>query len=256
MSIFIASHKEYSFPNDPGYIPIHVGSSLSFQKMSFLPDNNGENISILNPCFCELTALYWLWKNNTDDLIGLVHYRRYFYDKDSNLTVNGKKIARSEYLYSKLKDYDILVPKKRNYYITSIKNHYKFSHDVKDLIALRVELAEQYPSYLTSFDNVMNGTELSLYNMFVGKRSVMEKYFTWLFDLLIALEGKIHYQEYDAYQKRLFGFMAERLFNVWLFHNKNEIKIGYLSVTNIEGENFIKKAFGLINRQFLTRKYN
>ncbi len=254
MSIFIASHKEYSFPNDSGYTPIHVGAALSSKTMSFSPDNNGENISVLNPSFCELTALYWLWKNNADDIIGLVHYRRYFYQKNSDVRVNGKAIAKSEYLYNELKYYDVLVPKKRNYHITNIKNHYKFSHYEKDLLALRMEIIEQFPSYLISFDHVMKGTDLSLYNMFVGKRIVMEKYFTWLFSLLIPLERKIQYQEYDNYQKRVFGFMAERLFNVWLSHNKNEINIGYLDVINIEGENIFKKAFGLINRQFLARK--
>jgi hypothetical protein len=96
----------------------------------------------------------------------------------------------------------------------------------------------------------MGGTKISLYNMFVCKKSLIDEYFAWLFPTLFALEKKIPYQDYDAYQKRVFGFMAERLFNVWLHHQRDRLKIKYLPVVNIDGENLLLKGIGLLKRHF------
>ena len=49
-----------------------------------------ENISQLNPYYCELTGLYWAWKNLDCDYLGLVHYRRYFTKKNQFYRENLK----------------------------------------------------------------------------------------------------------------------------------------------------------------------
>lgn len=87
VKIIVATHKKYQMPSDQMYIPIHVGADgkkdaegndLDF---GYIKDNTGDNISNLNPSFCELTGLYWAWKNLDADYIGLVHYRRHFSKK-------------------------------------------------------------------------------------------------------------------------------------------------------------------------------
>ncbi len=79
ITLGIAMHKPYPVPRASIYLPIHVGAALNPDVLSHIQgDNTGDNISTLNPYFCELTALYWLWKNNDSDYKGLVHYRRYF----------------------------------------------------------------------------------------------------------------------------------------------------------------------------------
>lgn len=73
--IYIATHKDYSFQQKK--IPIHVGKDLTDLNLGIIGDNTGDNISSLNPNFCELTALYWMWKNSSADYLGLIHYRRF-----------------------------------------------------------------------------------------------------------------------------------------------------------------------------------
>ena len=76
--IYIATHKKTSFPKSDDYIPIHVGKNLSEVDLGIIGDDTQSNISYLNKSFCELTALYWIWKNSKAENVGLVHYRRYF----------------------------------------------------------------------------------------------------------------------------------------------------------------------------------
>ncbi|SKC20605.1 protein of unknown function [Kosakonia radicincitans] len=251
---YIVSHKEYDFPPVNEYKPLQVGNNATIISDIAVRDSSGDNIAHLNSSFCELTAAYWIWKNSQADIVGLTHYRRYFASATSNLTVKGKRIASPTELQDMLKNADILVAKPRNYFITSIKSHYIHAHHESDYTQLRDEIALQQPDYLTDFDHIMGGTKISLYNMFVCKKSLIDEYFSWLFPLLFALEEKIDYQNYDAYQKRVFGFMAERLFNVWLHHQQGRLRIKYLHIVNIDGENLFLKGIGLLKRHFWGKK--
>ena len=77
IKIIVAVHKEYWMPLDSVYLPLFVGA-IGKNDIHYQRDDEGENISYKNPFYCELTGLYWAWKNMEDDYIGLVHYRRYF----------------------------------------------------------------------------------------------------------------------------------------------------------------------------------
>jgi len=94
----------------------------------------------------------------------------------------------------------------------------------------------------------MSKTELHLYNMFVMKSEDFDRYMEWLFALMPEVEEKIDISNYDNYQARVFGFLSERLFNVWLV--KNQLKIKTLPVVNLEGENLFLKAINMLKRKF------
>ena len=100
----------------------------------------------------------------------------------------------------------------------------------------------------------MNGSKLSLYNMFAMRSKEFDSYCTWLFDILFKAEPKIPYETYGPYQGRVFGFLAERLLNVWVAHNIRSHRIHYLKVTNVEGENIFQKFAGLLRRKFQGKK--
>ena len=68
LKIIIATHKRYQMPSDEIYLPVHVGRALNSvwigtPLMEYIGDNTGDNISSKNRNYCELTALYWAWKN-------------------------------------------------------------------------------------------------------------------------------------------------------------------------------------------------
>ena len=246
--ILVITHKNYEFPSDNIFQPIFVGENKPGSS-GYLSDDLGENIAQKNESFCELTGLYWAWKNHLFDsakYIGLVHYRRYF--KGKTLTLKGKKIASENELLPLLKEYDCILPKKRNYFIETIYSHYKNAHHIKDLELIKRIITKIHPSYLPTFEQVMNGKKIHLYNMFIMKKEHIYSYCEWLFPILFILEKQIDISNYDNYQKRIFGFLAERLFNVWILHNK--LKIKESKVITLEYENLLKKAFGLIKRKF------
>ena len=115
IKILIACHRQYAVPDGPCYLPVEVGAALHTQPIpGFTPDNTGDNISEKNKNYCELTALYWAWKNLDADTSGLVHYRRYF--------SNGKLLKRKEARILSGAEYrkeldrcGILLPRPRNY---------------------------------------------------------------------------------------------------------------------------------------------
>ena len=77
--ILVACHKPAYVPENPLLCPIQVGAALSREHMQgMLHDDEGIHISEKNRSYCELTAIYWAWKNLEADYYGLFHYRRYF----------------------------------------------------------------------------------------------------------------------------------------------------------------------------------
>jgi len=126
--VLVATHKQYEFPDDSLYAPIQVGVARGESDFGYLVDNKGDNISLKNESYCELTALYWAWKNGSIDeykYIGLVHYRRYF---AGDLSFGEAGILESEAIKQILLAHDIIVPKRRNYYLQSVYSHYSHAH--------------------------------------------------------------------------------------------------------------------------------
>ncbi len=247
--IIIATHKKYNFPDNSLYTPIHVGKSINNNEFGYLADNTGENISNKNRSFCELTALYWAWKNNyfeKYDFCGLVHYRRYF---SGNEIFGDFSILSKNDIETTMSNIDIIVPKKRNYYIESIRSHYNNAHYKEDLDALENIIKELSPEYLNAFDTIMKRRSLYIFNMFVMRKEHFNAYCNWLFELLFELEKRVEISNYDNYQSRIFGFLSERLLNVWIEHNKLSTK--ELKIINIEGENLLIKAINMLKRKYL-----
>ena len=251
IKILVATHKEYCMPEDSVYLPIHVGKAISSVSLPWIGDDSGDNISSKNKNYCELTALYWAWKNLDADYIGLAHYRRHFCLKKPGLFCKEKfsKILTSSEAEKLLLNYDIVLPKQRNYLIETNYSHFIHAHPAESLALTEKILREKYPSYLPAYQQVMNRTKAHRFNMMIMKKERLNDYCTWLFDILFTLEQQIDLSGYDAYNQRLFGFISERLLDVYL--EANQLSFKDIPVLFIEKEHWIKKGFSFLKRKFL-----
>ena len=112
IQIIVATHKKYSMPSNSLYLPLHVGAALH-APLPYTGDNTGQNISDRNKTFCELTGLYWAWKNLDADAIGLCHYRRYLAGKHSGPVRNKwSQILTAEEAQLLLRKTPVLLPRK------------------------------------------------------------------------------------------------------------------------------------------------
>ena len=225
IKIIVAAHKKYKMPEDKMYVPVQVGAEGKEKIDGYNYDNMGENISIKNPFFCELTGLYWAWKNLDNEYIGLVHYRRYFsIHKRISKKENEKfRVILSHAEIDKLlNNIDVILPKKRNYYIENLYDHYKHTMYVEPLDETRKILKEKYPEYLEEFDKLHKRKSAHMFNMFIMKKQILNDYCNWLFDILFELEKRVDNSKYDAFHSRFYGRVSELLLDVWI--NKNNIK--------------------------------
>lgn len=250
ITILVATHKKYWMPSDDVYMPLHVGAEGK-EPLGYTLDNTGENISTKNPNYCELTGLYWAWKNLKTDYIGLCHYRRYFGKSIHTKDIEKKKDAifhRPDY-EALLAKYDVILPKKRCYYIETVRSQYEHAHYKEDLDEVERIIAEKYPSYSDAFRKVMNRRSLYSLNMFVMKKSLFDAYAAWIFTILFAAEKKIDLTDRSEYQARAYGFLAERLFNVWL--EKKQLRAAEASIVSLETIHWGKKIANFLIRKFI-----
>ena len=248
LRILVATHKKYWMPNDEIYLPIHVGKENK-QDLGYIGDNTGDNISLKNPNYCELTAVYWAWKNLKADYIGLVHYRRYFTKHNfRNCEKKKQDILTKTDFAAILKDADIIVPDKRKYYIETIRSHYNHSHYEKDLNETEQIIKELFPEYHSSFEKVMERTWAHMFNMFVMRKDYFDEYCKWLFTVLFELEKRIDISTYTVMEARVFGFISELLLDVWL--ETKQLNYKEVNVSFMEKQNWLKKGGLFLKRKF------
>lgn len=252
IKIVIATHKKYKMPEDEMYLPLHVGSEGK-EDLGYQKDNAGKNISLKNPYFCELTGLYWAWKNLNADYIGLAHYRRHFmYTKKSN---NDKFLNVLTYKEASdlLEKNDVILPKKRNYIIETLYNHYKHTMYVEPLDETRNIIKKLYPDYLDEFDNLKKRRSAHMFNMFIMKKEIFDDYCKWLFDILFELEKKVDNTQYDNFHARFYGRISELLLDVYL--RKNNICYKEINFIYMEKINKVAKIVGFLKAKFGGEKY-
>lgn len=254
--IMVAAHKQYQMPQDKMYLPLHVGAEGKTLIEGFTPDNTGDNISAKNPYYCELTGLYWAWKNLDADYIGLCHYRRYFSVAKKIPKTEDEKfkiVLTQAQAEEKLSHADIILPKPRNYYIETIYNHYKHTMYIEPLDITGQILQKKYPEYVNEFEHLKHTTKMHAFNMFIMKKDILDKYCTWLFDVLGEVGKRVDTSQYSDFHKRFFGRISERLLDVWIKTNK--FSYTEVPVIDMQKINWVNKIKSFLVAKFTGKRY-
>jgi hypothetical protein len=235
IKIFVCAHKEVPLPQHTYFLPIQAGAALHDHIIGYQPDDEGENISIKNPHFCELTCHYWAWKNLKNvDIVGLNHYRRYFdftwkwpqFSADKHF-ITTEYFLNQDYnfpdLDNLLSKYDIILPVARHWRVSNTQQYGDY-HIAKDWDMLRQIIKERHPKYMPAFEKTMDHSNKSVgYNMFITHWKHFDAYSEWLFDILFEVEKRVPPID-DPIQSRIYGYMSERLINVFCEHHNLTIK--------------------------------
>lgn len=238
LKLYVVTHKEVDL------IPIGrtlVGVGGKEIKNVDFYDNTGDNIAGRNANYCELTALYWMWKNSDSEFLGLEHYRRFFCTKNIFKAVPLKPKSISDILLR----YDIILPKQVKIR-PNVYDNYKKEHFASDLDLCGKVINDNYPEYAEAYKTVMNSSRASMFNMFVTSKKIIDEYSEWLFGILFKVEQTLDISDRDAYQKRVYGFLSERLFNVWLY--KKNLNAYYARVYGLNEIPWLRKVKGLFRR--------
>lgn len=260
VKIFVMNHRKN--PNifkAPGYFQLMTGAALNKSggggehEAEYLKDDEGINISDRNETYAELTGHYWIWKNVDADVVGVVHYRRYFASKAFNNLLNRCTfIIKDKRFYfpfrKEINPFSIILNcneiknmfvKNQIYVKASINNKLPvqqlFANGFGEDFCKKVKwvISEKYPDYLNALELVLNSNLHYHCNMFIGKKEIMNAYWEWLFGILMELEKTgIDFQSYTNIYDKRYANMGELLFRVWII--KNNIPHKSLDVITLE----------------------
>ncbi|MGE4317510.1 MAG: DUF4422 domain-containing protein [Deferribacterales bacterium] len=261
--IMTAHHKkdEYIDISKKYFNPIQVGKALTDTDLGIVTDVTGDNISAKNRSYCELTAYYWAWKNCDADYIGLMHYRRIFTVKPflkqriSNMVSflsrvvryglkgNGAELCLSRRIKAKQSDaeelsaglkafimgadFDIVLPKKQYYHHLNMEENYCMTHNKEDFDIMKDAVVRMFPEMADAMEKCVRSNSFYTYNMMIMKKELYQKYCEMLFSVLSEVESRIDINGRSDYQKRVFGFLSERMlcFFVQYLKDTQTIKI-------------------------------
>lgn len=245
--IAVACHKPSYLLNNAFLVPVQVNSSRAKNRMAMAHDDEGDNISLKNPEYCELTAQYWEWKNVEADYYGLCHYRRFLCFKvPENVHFNERDQIEAEKIDScniarfALEDEALMreiieandvvtgmnqnisrLPTPRGNQITAYK-HWT-AHDralimTEDLKKMLDILDRISPEIGRDTREYLNSGVFSGFNCFVMKKSLFQALCQIEFAVLEELERCVDISNYCTQLSRIYGFMGEIISSGYIYH--------------------------------------
>lgn len=258
IKLFVCCHKLELIPKHPLLFPIQVGAFLADKHFcDYLHDDTGDNISEKNGSYCELTAQYWAWKNVKADYYGFFHYRRFLYpdinarlpyriEREPNLSILNK-IGYGEFA-DLIQKYDLIAPIGENMYV-SVRDHYANApfHHRTDLDLVEMITRERTPEISGAMEEYMSNTISYFGNIYIMRRRLFQNYCSWLFPVLEEFDCISDTKNYSVQEKRVDGYLAERLLGTYITKIKKESKNKVLEIPRVHfaSTNYWRKS--LIN---------
>lgn len=256
VKIIVCYHKPALLLKNKFFVPVHVGRSIAFEnskdgkissadnrwmEKKLIGDDTGENISNQNRNYCELTALYWVWKNQNrignPDYIGLMHYRRVlkFADTYKNYYITNNKDLKT---FFDEHEFDLILTKPKICFSIvndvcskNVYTHFCQEHGTRLTHIMLDCVKDKYPEMRDSLNYVMFGVEkISWYNIFVAEKNLFNSYCEWLFDILSEINSRCIAEGFEMDTSRMMGYYGEVLLNVFFnyYEKEKRIKICYL----------------------------
>lgn len=211
-------HSQDNLSKNASYIfPIQVGAALTDQMICGLRDNTGDNISVKNRNYCELTATYYAWKHSNALYKGICHYRRIFDITDGQM----------KELLGATDNWDVILPYPSVHYPDISVQHVRYVKK-DDWNAMKHALKELEPEYLRAYEESISSGEHFFYNynMLIAKTEVFDDYCSFLFRILEQTEGLTTPKGRER-ADRFAGYLGENLTTIYFLKNRNKWKYVY-----------------------------
>lgn len=260
--VYVITHKKIDMVYPDNYEVLLVGADKNDDfENNYTKDNTGDNISARNNSYCELTGLYWVWKNVSMDCVGMVHYRRVFAELKPHFDFKGRHIfLNTKNSFRVLEEDDIcrllekadIIVKSSEFRMKSNEKIFRnqLGKELFDYVCWYLKNKES--SYYDTYRKVLKQHHHINCNMFIGSKKIVDCYCEWLFPILQDIDDK-RYEKYGRYYaNREIGYISELLFEVWL--DKNDIKYIIQDVVFLEDK---YNTNGIMNiREMLEFIYN
>ena len=245
----------------PFYIkPLGLGPNKFPHNWSV--ETQGENISILNKFYGELSGFYWMWKNGIkdlkkDDLIGFCHYRKLWLN---DIFLKKQKYSTQSLYSNLLDDKNTILEKNEVIQIQPIylkkRNLFEEFYDVHKNDSLKQSVNFLDKKYRIKFQEHLEGNELFGLNMFISSKYIFEEYCNILFPWMESCNKYCKDNNLlEGYNIRLPAFLAERFTSFWFSQYKNKACLSYAKLGKLFLSNNVNKIINPIKIPFTFRMY-
>lgn len=251
--------------DNPLYIPVRCGAVYDEREnVTMLGDDTGDNISEKKNSFCELTVLYWAWKNIKADYYGINRNNEFLVFDKKNIeqnTINSKWKHFSEQFLNesfinkfsllsnemdkKIGENHVVVAApieiKENNFVKNLYLHNYKTLNSTDIDIFLNTIQKKKPDLYVYAKNYLNTKCFYYYFSFVMNHTYFSDFCSSLFEILFEVEKQIKITHYSLDKKKEFFYFALIYLGIYLNYLKDQKTIKILEIPVAVAENTTKQ---------------